>query len=76
MILSPTPENGLLTVHKTRYDKHDLHSPAGENHQLHPTPPNFLFEAPSFKPLSNEGKVLYALYPTAGGVVPQERLGG
>lgn len=39
MILSPTPENGLLTVHKTRYDKHDLHSPAGENHQLHPTPP-------------------------------------
>lgn len=58
-VLSPTPENGLLTVHKTRYDKHDLHSPAGESHQLHPAP-NFLFEAPSFKPLSNEAKVLYA----------------
>ena len=37
-VLSPTPENGLLTVHKTRYDKHDLHSPAGESHQLHPAP--------------------------------------
>ena len=24
--VSPAPENGLLTVHKTRYDKHDLHS--------------------------------------------------
>ena len=46
--VSPAPENGLLTVHKTRYDKHDLHSP------------NFLFEAPTFKPLSNEAKVLYA----------------
>ncbi|KQI03440.1 hypothetical protein A0L26_01895 [Campylobacter jejuni] len=36
--VSPAPENGLLTVHKTRYDKHDLHSPAGTGVQLHPAP--------------------------------------
>ena len=36
--LSPTPENRLLTVHKTRYDKHDLHSSAGTGVQLHPAP--------------------------------------
>ena len=58
--VSPAPENGLLTVHKTRYDKHDLHSPAGTGVQLHPAPEFFLFEAPTFKPLSNEAKVLYA----------------
>ena len=57
--VSPAPENGLLTVHKTRYDKHDLHSSAGKGVQLHPAP-EFPFEAPTFKPLSNEAKVLYA----------------
>ena len=36
--VSPAPENGLLTVHKTRYDKHDLHSSAGKGVQLHPAP--------------------------------------
>ena len=34
--LSQAPENGLLTVHKTRYDKHDLHSPARKGVQLQP----------------------------------------
>lgn len=57
--LSFAPENGPLTVHKTRYDKHDLYSPAGKGVQFHPAP-NFLFEAPTFQPLSNEAKVLYA----------------
>ena len=57
--LSQAPENGLLTVHKTRYDKHDLHSPARKGVQLHPAP-EFSLEAPTFKPLSNEAKVLYA----------------
>ena len=57
--VSPAPENGLLTVHKTRYDKHDLHSSAGKGVLLHRLP-NFLFEAPTFKPCPNEAKVLYA----------------
>ena len=36
--LSFAPENGPLTVHKTRYDKHDLYSPAGKGVQFHPAP--------------------------------------
>ena len=36
--------------------------------------PNFLFEAPTFTPLSNEGKLLYA-YPAPDRPFPQERLG-
>ena len=58
--VSPTPENGLLTVHK----KHDMtntiyiHQP--EQAFSFTRLPNFLFEAPTFKPLSNEAKVLYA----------------
>ena len=57
--LSPTPENGLLTVHK-----HDMtntiyiHQP--EKAVSFTRLPNFLFEAPTFTPLSNEAKVLYA----------------
>ena len=35
-----------------------IHQP-GKGVQLHRLP-NFLFEAPTFKPLSNEAKVLYA----------------
>ena len=57
--VSLTSENGLLTVHKTHYDKHDLYSSAGKGVQFHPAP-NFLFEAPTFQPLSNEAKLLYA----------------
>ncbi len=57
--VSPSPGNTVLTVHKTRYDKYDLYSSAGEIGQLH-TLPNFLFEAPTFTPLSNEAKLLYA----------------
>ena len=53
--LSFAPENGPLTVHKTRYDKHDLYSPAGKGVQFHPAP-QFPFEAPTFQPLSNEGR--------------------
>ena len=30
LVSSFAPENGPLTVHKTRYDKHDLYSPAGK----------------------------------------------
>ena len=37
--------------------------------------PNFLFEAPTFTPLSNEAKVLYALYPAPDRPVPEKRLG-
>ncbi len=57
--VSPAPENGLLTVHKTHYDKYHLYPSAGKGVQLHPAP-EFLFEAPTFKALSNEAKVLYA----------------
>ena len=57
--VSPAPENGLLTVHKTRYDKHDLHHQPEKAFSFTRLP-NFLFEAPTFKPLSNEAKVLYA----------------
>ena len=53
--VSPAPENGLLTVHKTHYDKYHLYPSAGKGVQLHRLP-NFLFEAPTFKPLSNEAK--------------------
>lgn len=57
--VSPAPENGLLTVHKTHYDKyHHIHQP--EKAFSFTRLPNFLFEAPTFKPLSNEAKVLYA----------------
>ena len=56
------PENGPLTVHKTRYDKHSeiarIHQP--EKAFSFTRLPNFLFEAPTFQPLSNEAKVLYA----------------
>ena len=54
-----TPENGLLTVHK-----HDMtntiyiHQP--EKSVSFTRLPNFLFEAPTFTPLSNEAKILYA----------------
>ena len=34
--VSPAPENGLLTVHKTRYDKHNLYPSAGKGGQLYP----------------------------------------
>ena len=34
--VSSSPENGLLTVHKTRYDKHNLYSSAGKGVQLYP----------------------------------------
>ena len=57
--VSPAPENGLLTVHK-----HDMtntiyiHQP--EKAVSFTRLPNFLFEAPTFSPLSNEAKVLYA----------------
>ena len=57
--VSPAPENGLLTVHKTHYDKHDLY-PSARKAFSFTRLPNFLFEAPTFKPLSNEAKVLYA----------------
>ena len=57
--VSPAPENGLLTVHKTNYDKYHLYPPAGKAFSFTRLP-NFLFEAPTFKPLSNEAKVLYA----------------
>ena len=33
--------------------------------------PNFLFEAPTFQPLSNEAKVRVCLCPAPGGVVPR-----
>ena len=33
--VSPSPGNTVLTVHKTRYDKYDLYSSAGEIGQLH-----------------------------------------
>ena len=36
--VSPTPENGLLTVHKTHYDKYHLYPSAGKGVQLHPAP--------------------------------------
>ena len=36
--VSTLPENELLTVHKTHYDKHDLYSSAGKGYQLHPAP--------------------------------------
>jgi hypothetical protein len=38
--------------------------------------PNFLFEAPTFQPLSNGAKLLYALYPTTDGVIPKKWVGG
>ena len=57
--VSPAPENGLLTVHKTHYDKYHLYSSAGKGVQLHPAP-EFSLCPPTFKPLSNEAKVLYA----------------
>ncbi len=55
----PPPETALLTVHKTQYDKHHLYSSAGKSVSFTRLP-NFLFEAPTFTPLSNEAKVLYA----------------
>ena len=36
--VSSTPENAVLTVHKTRYDKHHLYPSVGEIGQLHPAP--------------------------------------
>ena len=36
--VSSPPENGLLTVHKTHYDKHDLYPSAGKGFQFHPAP--------------------------------------
>ena len=36
--VSPAPENGLLTVHKTHYDKYHLYPSAGKGVQLHPAP--------------------------------------
>ena len=36
--VSPAPENGLLTVHKTNYDKYHLYPSAGKGVQLHPAP--------------------------------------
>ena len=45
--VSPTPENGLLTVHKTHYDKQDLYSSAGTGVQLHPAP-EFPLKHPHF----------------------------
>ena len=74
--LSFAPENGPLTVHKTRYDKHDLYSPAGKRAFSFTRLPNFLFEAPTFQPLSNEAKVLYAFVLRRAEFVPEERLGG
>ena len=38
--------------------------------------PNFLFEAPTFKPLSNEAKVLYAFILRPDRPIPKKRLGG
>ena len=57
--VSPAPENGFLTVHKTNYDKYHLYPSAGKGVQLHPAP-EFSLCPPTFKPLSNEAKVLYA----------------
>ena len=57
--VSPAPENGLLTVHKTNYDKYHLYPSAGKGVQLHPAL-EFSLCPPTFKPLSNEAKVLYA----------------
>ena len=72
--LSFAPENGPLTVHKTRYDKHDLYSPAEKAFSFTRLP-NFLFEAPTFQPLSNEAKVLYAFVLRRAELSPEERLG-
>ena len=57
--VSSALKNGLLTVHKTHYDNTIyIHQP--EKAFSFTRLPNFLFEAPTFKPLSNEAKVLYA----------------
>ena len=57
--VSPSPGNALLTVHK--YDMTNtiyIHQP--EKAVSFTRLPKFLFEAPTFKPLSNEAKILYA----------------
>ena len=57
--LSSAPENGLLTVHKNAMTNTIyIHQP--EQAFSFTRLPNFLFEAPTFKPLSNEAKLLYA----------------
>ena len=57
--VSSSPENGLLTGHKyTMTSTIYIHQP--EKAFSFTRLPNFLFEAPTFKPLSNEAKVLYA----------------
>lgn len=56
---TPAPENGLLTVHKrTMTNFIYLHQP--EQAFSFTRLPNFLFEAPTVQPLSNEAKLLYA----------------
>ena len=71
--VSPAPENGLLTVHKTHYDKYHLYPSAGKGVQLHRLP-NF-----SLKPHSSPcptGKGSVRLYPAPDRVIPQEWVGG
>ena len=58
--VSPAPENVLLTVHKTRYDQIPSISTSRKRRSASPGSRILLFEAPTFKPLSNEAKVLYA----------------
>lgn len=73
--VSPAPENGLLTVHKTRYDTHDLHSPAGTGVQLHPAP-EFPLWSPYLQAPVQRGKGSVRLYPAPDRVIPQKWVGG
>ena len=57
--LSQAPENGLLTVHKTRYDKHDLHHQPEKAFSFTRLP-NFSLKPPHSSLCPNEAKVLYA----------------
>ena len=56
--VSPAPENGLLTTKHDMTNTIYIHQP--EKAFSFTRLPNFLFEAPTFKALSNEAKVLYA----------------
>ncbi len=57
--VSSSPENGLLSVHKyTMTSTIYIHQP--EKAFSFTRLPNFLFEAHTFQPLSNEAKLLYA----------------
>ncbi len=73
--VSPAPENGLLTVHKTHDMTNTIYIHQPEKAFSFTRLPNFLFEAPTFKALSNEAKVV-RLYPAPDRVIPQEWVGG